>query len=86
MIKKLLSPVLWEWSRAEIVQLFLNIISLCLDAFSLIQFAYPFKTEAFISVPQVLIFLVPKNIILQEKNTSSQHSSSFLHNLLMQQP
>ena len=86
MIKKLLSPVLWEWPRAEIVQLFLNIISLCLDAFSLIQFAYLFKTEAFFLVPQVLIFLVPKNIILQEKNTSSQHSSSFLHNLLMQQP
>ena len=43
--------------RAEIWPLFLNIISLCLDALSqkLFQFAYPFKIEAFFLVPQVLI-------------------------------
>ena len=54
MIKKVLAPVLLEWTRAEIVQLcplFINIISLYLDALSptLFQFAYPFKIEAFIT-------------------------------------
>ena len=56
-IKTFMSPVLWEWPRAEIVPLFLNLISLCLDALSpmLFQIAYPFKVEAFFLVAQVLI-------------------------------
>ena len=57
MIKKFLAPVLWELQRANIVPLFLNIISLCLDALSptLFQFTYPFKIEAFFLVPLVLL-------------------------------
>ena len=56
-IKKFSAPVLWEWPRAEIVPLFLNIFSLNLNALSpmLFQLAYPFKTEAFFLVPKVLI-------------------------------
>ena len=55
--KKFSAPILWEWPRAESVALFLNRISLCLDALSpmLFQFAYLLKIEAFILVPQVLI-------------------------------
>ena len=58
-IKKFLAPVLWEWPRlsAEIVVLFLNIISTCLPqciSFPILfQFAYPFKIEAFFLVPQI---------------------------------
>ena len=59
--QKVSASVLWE--------LFLNILSLCLDALSttLFQFAYPFKIEAFFLVPEVLInsiceaFIAPKN-------------------------
>ena len=52
-IKQFLAPVLWEWPRAEIVPLFLNIISLWLDALSptLFKFAYSFKIETFHSPP-----------------------------------
>ena len=48
-IKTFLAPVFWEWPRAEIVPLFLNIISLCLDALfpTPFQLAHPFKIKAF---------------------------------------
>ena len=51
--QKLSAPVLWEWPRAEIVELVLNIISLSLDALfpTLFQFAYTFKTKAFFIFP-----------------------------------
>ena len=53
MIKKFLAPARWELPRAEIVPLFLNIITLCLDVLSpmLLQFANPSKIEAVFLFP-----------------------------------
>ena len=138
--KKVLSPCILGMTKSRNCAIFLNIIFLCLEALFqiLFQFAYPFKIEAFVLVPQVLINSIydafmafkiptikvsfqiwkqnrsPKRlnlkdtgneegprscispssannlrgvgwcIILQEQNTSSQLSSTFLHNLLTQ--
>ena len=56
-VQKVLGLLLWEWPRAEIVPLFLSIISLYLDAFSptFFQFDYLFKVKCFFLVPKVLI-------------------------------
>ena len=55
--QKVLSPCTFGMTKTRNCVLFLNIISLCLNALSpmLFQFAYPFKLEAFFLVPQVLI-------------------------------
>ena len=47
--------VLWEGPIAINMSLFLKIISLCFDVLplTLFQFAYPFKKEPFVLVPQV---------------------------------
>ena len=68
-IKKFLTPVLWEWPRAEIVPSFLNIISLCLNALSpmLFQFAYLFKTEAFTHKFLRVIFIDRQEILWKIK-------------------
>ena len=55
--KEVLGPCTLGMTKAIIVPLFLNIISFCLDALSLMlfKFAYPFKIEAFFLIPQVPI-------------------------------
>ena len=57
---------------AEIVPLFLNIISLCLNVISstLLQFAYLFKIEAFFLVRQVLINNIYESFIASKIPTT----------------
>ena len=52
--------------------LFFNKVSLHLDAHSpsLFQFAYPFKIEVFVLVPQVLIFCIYDTFIASEIPTT----------------
>ena len=68
MIRKFSASCTSEYIGRNSLTLFFNIISLHLDALSpsLFQFAYPFKIEVFILVPQVLIYCIYDTFIASE--------------------